>query len=82
MSNKEELLQIIQNLSDGELEEAKGLINSVIGTQSLEFNPEAKPLWEQLAEIGAEVPDAEWAKVPKDFAQNAEHYLYGSTKES
>lgn len=82
MSNKEELLQIIQNLSDRELEEAKGLINSVIGTKSLEFNPESQPLWEQLAEIGAEVPDAEWAKVPKDFARHAEHYLYGSTKES
>lgn len=42
----------------------------------------ARPLWELIVEIGAQVPDEEWAKVPSDFARNAEYYMYGSPKES
>ena len=41
----------------------------------------AKPLWQQLVELGAEVPDEEWAKFPRDFARNFEHYMYGAPKE-
>jgi vacuolar-type H+-ATPase subunit E/Vma4 len=40
-----------------------------------------KPFWERLAEIGAQVPDSEWAKLPRDLASNFEHYMYGAPKE-
>lgn len=40
-----------------------------------------RPVWEIVAEIGAAVPDSEWAKVPRDLAKNLDHYLYGATKE-
>jgi len=30
----------------------------------------------------AEVPDAVWETLPRDLAQNHEHYLYGSPKQS
>ena len=42
----------------------------------------ARPLWELIVEIGAQVPDEEWAKVPSDFARNDEYYMYRSPKES
>jgi Arc/MetJ-type ribon-helix-helix transcriptional regulator len=32
--------------------------------------------------IAAEVPDSVWETVPRDLAQNHEHYLYGSKKQS
>jgi Phycobilisome protein len=40
-----------------------------------------KPFWERLAEIGAQVPESEWAKIPRDLATNFEHYMYGAPKE-
>ena len=41
----------------------------------------AKPIWEVALEIGASVPEEEWAKVPTDGARNLHHYLYGAPKE-
>jgi hypothetical protein len=40
-----------------------------------------KPFWERLAEIGVQVPESEWAKIPRDLATNFEHYMYGAPKE-
>lgn len=40
----------------------------------------AHPLWELVVEIGAQVPDEEWAKVPTDLSKNVAHYLYGAPK--
>lgn len=35
------------------------------------------PIWEVVVEIGKQIPDEEWAKVPADAAMNYKHYLYG-----
>jgi hypothetical protein len=40
----------------------------------------SRPIWEVVVELGSEVPEAEWAKVPKDLATNLDHYLYGVPK--
>ncbi len=40
----------------------------------------ARPIWEIIEEVGAEVPASEWAKVPEDLAKNLDHYLYGAPK--
>ena len=32
-------------------------------------------------EIGARVPDEEWANLTRDLARNFEHYMYGAPKE-
>lgn len=45
------------------------------------FEQKVKPLWERLLEIGRQVPDEEWAKLPTDFSRNFEHYMYGAEKE-
>jgi len=39
-----------------------------------------RPIWAIVAEIGAQVPDEEWAKVPSGESVNYRRYLYGSPK--
>ncbi|MFM6375554.1 MAG: hypothetical protein ACKPH1_18150 [Microcystis panniformis] len=51
---------------------------------ALENDPEflAKPIWQQIIEIGNVVPQSEWRKhFPRDFARNFEHYMYGAPRE-
>ncbi len=40
-----------------------------------------KPFWKRIIEIGQKVPIEEWEKLPKDFARNFEHYMYGAPRE-
>jgi hypothetical protein len=35
---------------------------------------------ERAAKIIADVPDKEWKKLPLDFNENLDHYLYGARK--
>lgn len=46
-----------------------------------EYDDSARPIWEEVLEIGASVPPEEWAKVPADLSINLHHYLYGAPKE-
>jgi hypothetical protein len=39
-----------------------------------------RPIWEVIAEIGAQIPDEVWATVPDDASINYKHYLYGAPK--
>ena len=51
---------------------------------ALENDPEfrKKPFWQRIVEIGNVVPQSEWRKhFPRDFARNAEHYMYGAPRE-
>lgn len=41
---------------------------------SFKFDPKARPIWEIAAEISAQIPDSEWAKVPTDLAKNFDKY--------
>lgn len=43
---------------------------------------ENKPIWEIAAELSAQIPDEEWAKVPSDLSINLDHYLYDSAREN
>ena len=38
------------------------------------FDPKARPIWELAAEISAQIPDSEWAKVPTDLSKNFDKY--------
>ena len=40
----------------------------------------SKPIWEKIIEIGKSIPEEELKKLPKDFAKNLDHYLYGHPK--
>jgi hypothetical protein len=67
-----------------------GRIKRIASVVSLTVEPTAavtpvsssKPIWEMALEIGASVPEEEWAKVPTDLAKNLHHYLHGAPKES
>jgi Arc/MetJ-type ribon-helix-helix transcriptional regulator len=46
-------------------------------------NPPAtteKPIWEDILEMTADVPDEEWDKLPSDLAEQHDHYIYGVPK--
>ena len=43
-------------------------------------NPEVKPAWLQLYEIGQSLPEEERARFPPDASENVDHYLYGAPK--
>lgn len=45
------------------------------------YDPTARPIWELAVEIGAQVPDEEWAKVPSDLSKNLDHYLYRAPRD-
>jgi hypothetical protein len=41
---------------------------------------EAKPVWEEILELTADVPDEVWDKLPADLAEQHDHYIYGTPK--
>ena len=41
-----------------------------------------RPIWELVVELGAQIPEEEWAKVPDDASINFKHYLYGAPKQN
>jgi hypothetical protein len=40
------------------------------------------PIWEIIVEIGSQILDEEWEKVPDDASINLKHYLYGDAQKS
>ena len=42
----------------------------------------ARPIWEEIAEIMADVPEEVLAKLPPDGAEEHDHYIYGTPKRS
>jgi hypothetical protein len=42
--------------------------------------PKRKPLWEEILELTADVPAAEWGKLPSHLAEQHDHYIYGILK--
>jgi hypothetical protein len=40
------------------------------------------PIWETIVNLGRQVPEEEWERVPTDLSKNLDHYLYGSPKVS
>ncbi len=35
------------------------------------------PFWQMVVDLGAQIPDEEWAKIPDDASVNLDRYLYG-----
>lgn len=45
--------------------------------------PEPRPVraaWEVVVELGAQIPDEEWDRVPADASIQYRHYLYDTAK--
>lgn len=45
-----------------------------IDLESIEYDPNAIPMWKLAAQLSAQVPDEEWAKVPADLSQRFDDY--------
>ena len=39
-----------------------------------------KPIWEEIEELTADIPDEEFLKLPSDGAAQHDHYIYGLPK--
>jgi Arc/MetJ-type ribon-helix-helix transcriptional regulator len=59
-------------------------VRNYLGVRRPDPTPEeiaaARPIWEEIAEIAASVPEEEWAKLPVDGAEQHDHYIYGTPK--
>lgn len=42
--------------------------------------PDKRPIWERLADIGRSVPAEAWDNVPTDLAENHDRYLRSTTR--
>jgi len=60
-------------------EEAHALTDKAAANEELSAFPRT-PIWEEILEMTADVPDAEWDKLPTDLAEQHDHYLYGTPK--
>lgn len=43
---------------------------------------EARPIWEEIEDIIKDVPEEEFKKLPRDGAEQLDHYIYGTPKRS
>ena len=49
-------------------------------TERGRFDPHAARIEDELAEIFADVPAAEWSDLPPDLSSHLDHYIYGTPK--
>ena len=43
----------------------------------IETTPAHKPIWEEIEELTANIPDEEFLKLPVDGAEQLDHYIHG-----
>lgn len=63
-------------LEQEQARQAAKAADSVAGSPITTF----KPIWEEIEEITAGVPDEEFLKLPADGATQHDHYIYGTPK--
>lgn len=52
----------------------------IYAAEERERSRDTRPIGEVLAEIAASIPAAELSKLPSDFTDQLDHYIYGSPK--
>jgi hypothetical protein len=71
-------LQVLLRESGGE---PAGVEPEIQLAGELAIDANALPVWEAVAELGANLSREEWGTLPSDAARNVDHYLYGFPKE-
>ncbi|MGP1371530.1 MAG: DUF2281 domain-containing protein [Almyronema sp.] len=90
MTNREQLIQEIEQAPDALIEEVLDFYlflkqrqqakdEAQADTSELSFNGILN-LLEQVKDIQSQVPAEEWEKLPHDGSINHDHYLYGAPK--
>jgi len=77
------ILKKLQALPDGKQQEVLALVESLLErehTAPAESN--RRPIGEIFEELSSQIPMEEWAELPRDGAEQHDHYLYGSPKRS
>ena len=66
---------------EGKLESIKEVTAlRVLQVGEEEFDPNAQPIEDIIAELTKDIPPEELAKLPTDLGENLDHYLYGAPK--
>ncbi|MCU1264787.1 MAG: hypothetical protein JWM21_1105 [Acidobacteria bacterium] len=80
---EQSILKKLQALPDGKQQEVLALVESLLDQEQL-TEPELtrRPIGEIFDELSSQIPFEEWAELPRDGAEQHDHYLYGSPKRS
>ncbi len=57
-----------------QLRQVSEITNNIDKTADIQYDPIAKPIWEIAVQIGANIPESEWEKVPSDLSKNFDLY--------
>ncbi len=74
----------VRIIGRGEFNQGDGLLRKVTKVDHIEriegkwprHETDTRPIWEVISDISAQVEEEEWAKLPRDGAENLDHYLY------
>lgn len=86
VSNK--LLELEDSIQTLSLEEKLWLLDKIVqqmraitedanlkpGGKDIKDDHAVKPIWEIAVEIGSQIPESEWEKVPRDLSKNFDLY--------
>jgi hypothetical protein len=75
------ILEKLQTLPDKKQEEVLALVDQMLKEEPPQTRQNARPIWEVITELSAQVPMEEWEKLPSDGSVNHDHYLYGAPKQ-
>ena len=78
MTNKERILQELENSPEHLLEEILDFI--LFKKQRYQTPTDYKPIWEVAAELTSDIPQEILETLPTDGAEQHDHYLYGTPK--
>ena len=72
------ILKKLQALPDGKQQEVLALVEALLDKEQL-APPESthRPISEIFEELSSQIPLDEWAELPRDGAEQHDHYLYG-----
>ena len=77
------ILKKLQALPNGKQQEVLALVESLLDKEQL-AEPESttRPIGVIFEELSSQIPFEEWAELPRDGAEQHDHYLYGAPKRS
>jgi hypothetical protein len=77
------ILKKLQALPDGKQQEVLALVESLLEKEQLP-QPEStrRTISEIFEKLSSQISLEEWAELPRDGAEQHDHYLYGSPKRS
>jgi len=77
------ILKKLQALPDGKQQEVLALVETLLDKeQSAQSESTRRPISEIFEKLSSQIPFEEWAELPRDGAEQHDHYLYGSSKRS